>query len=337
MKSPENLSKTYKEKAISLMERFMKIKNIDTYQQINEADLVDWLISETRPKLLPDSWRVYRNAVSLVMENKNEIVRLKSTKALNTKKNQSALYKPKSKRDKGISKDDLDKIEHWLLTKSRSQYAKPLLVWLRATIQTGLRPHEWLSARIEQSTVVKGGVALVCKNDKSTKDQHGFMSTKGHSSSKTHQAERTIDLSHLDGKEALNHIYTQIELVVQINKVIESGIENDFFDAFYKNLVTTMNNCTRGCLGERGKYPTIYSARHQFASNVKANLKEQGIPIEKARRMLAVLMGQGSPKTSTYNYGLTSKGDLSSDIPHPTATEYGIATGATTIEQELES
>ena len=337
MKAPIGKSKTYHEKYLSLIERYLKLKSLLSIENIPEKDFVDWLINDVRPSLLPNSWRVYRNSVISCIESEEEKDRLLKTKSLNTKKTQSALYKPRTKRDKGISDDDLLLIEDWLINKSKSQYSKALLIWLKSTIATGLRPHEWLSARLETSDVVQGSIALVCVNDKSTKDQHGFMSSKGYSGSKTHQTERTIDLSHLEGTNTLHLIKTQIGIMEEVKSVIASGVEENFFDKFYTNLANTMNNCTRGCLGEREKYPTIYSARHQFASNVKANLKKQGTPTEKARRILAVLMGQGSPKTSTYNYGLTSKGDPDTNIPLPNESEYKIATGESSFEEESHS
>lgn len=106
------------------------------------------------------------------------------------------------------------------------------------------------------------------------------------------------------------------------------AVQPEFFAEFYQNLMSVMYNATRSTLGEREKYPTIYSARHQFASNLKANYKAQGIKASKYQRMVAVLMGQGSPKTSTYNYGLTSKGEELSATTVPDEIELKVATGA---------
>lgn len=223
MKKIEILNKSYSQKAENIIQRYLRENQLREITKIVDIHLAEWLINEVRPKLISSSWRVYRNAIALLLEDDVAIARLKDTKPLNNRKNQSIFYKQTVRREKGLSTSDMQLIEDWLLTKSKSNYAQALLVWLYATIETGLRPHEWLTARIVQSKINPQGFAVVCTNAKSSKDIHGFMKTTNNAGNKTHQVERTIDISHLNGTNSLDYVFKQIELIANVQKGYRSS------------------------------------------------------------------------------------------------------------------
>ncbi|MEA1987774.1 MAG: hypothetical protein U9N57_01035 [Pseudomonadota bacterium] len=315
-----NEKSAYARTRISLFKRYRREKGVE---EIDFEDLVTWMIAIVRPVLQPDSWRNYRNAVCDLLEDETLISRLKGTPSLNSKRTRSQLSSS-AQRYKGLKKEDATKIKEWASSNRKSQYAKPMYIWLMATKHTGIRPLEWKTARLMESEQMPGGVAVRVKTRKEKTNEDGLLKQGGKHDAQNFLVERTIDLSHLS-QESLNEVESQIELVQHL---VDMEKHNEtFYSNFYKNITQTLYSCTRRVLSIREKYPTIYSARHQFASDLKARLKAQGIKEKKRKQMVAVMMGQGSVKTSEYNYGLTYRGDSESDAPVPNLSDFEVATG----------
>ena len=129
---------------------------------------------------------------------------------------------------------------------------------------TGLRPCEWQHAVLE-------GAALKVTNAKSTHKR-------------SHGKHRTIDL-HLARKALLDLIESFLGVVKEQ--------QGDQFVALYDRVRDLIADVARRTLSKRRKYPTLYTARHMFASTAKANLSKEEV---------AALMGHGSIDTAGRHY-----------------------------------
>lgn len=314
-KKPSSYEVTYSK----LLKRY---KNNHPNKSVDDNEMADWLIDEVRPRVSGSSWRSYRNSTCEFINDECAKEKLKSAPPLNTSKTKSLLSKTVRTRKKGLDDKELQTIENWVRTRSRSNYSMATLIWLKATLYTGLRPQEWLTAKLIDSPDIEGGQAIRCTNLKGVTDSNGYAQLK--EDSKSHQVERTIDITHLTADQL-----EDINLQLQTIKIVLMGLEQDskFYETFYNKIMVTMHQTARAALPPQDKYPTIYSGRHQFASNLKAAYKKRGLSRDEASKKIAVLMGQGSPKTSQYNYGLTYAGDDSIPVPEPCKEEFKIAMG----------
>ena len=150
------------------------------------------------------------------------------------------------------------------LQASTSQYGVVAAVWLAATQITGLRPCEWRHAqRIGPSLVV-----------------HNAKATNGRSFGPT----RTLSL--------LASTSDDVCLIDTMITLAAAGKSGDF-RALYHRVRDLIADVARQCLSKRAKYPTLYTARHLFASAAK---------LERPKAEVAALMGHGNPETAPQHY-----------------------------------
>ena len=311
---------SYKSSSESIIKRYKRKFNVN---EVDYAELVEYMINDIRPSVSTTSWRHYRNSICTVIKSGELYDKLKSTKGLNTKKDMR-LLSPKSSRDKEISPETFELIKRELLNGSKSQLKKPLYHLLVTMLNTGVRPSECFDMKLVNSSVIDGEFAVEIKRSKIKLDSDSFLKVDGNESGASVLLVRTIDLAHVDSK-----VIDSIRTVIELYELLAKADKEDpgYAAKFYRSLSQTMNVCVTKCLSPRNSYPTIYSARHQFASNLKASYKASGISLSKSRKMVAVLMGQGSVKTSEYNYGLTTKGDCGKTVCFPLESEFEVAQG----------
>lgn len=159
--------------------------------------------------------------------------------------------------------------EDWIallkaLRDSDSQWGVVSANWLVCSRVTGLRPCEWKHAVLHKA-------ALKVANAKSTH-------------SRSHGSHRTIDL-HMARKEL-------VDLVVAFLQVVKQH-EGNQFESLYNRVRDLIADVSRRTLSKRPRYPTLYTARHMFASMAKANLSKEAV---------AALMGHGSIDTAGRHY-----------------------------------
>ena len=198
------------------------------------------------------------------------------------------------KRPKGptsIPKKDLDMLVNYLDAKSKrkdSFWHAHVKVMLLATLATGIRPIEWLSAK--WTSVDKVAVqVLTAKSHASTAPFERIKkASKYPKISASKQLPKTRNIPVNDPSDRLmidGHMKIISEFVLS---------EEMMFKDFHKLFVQVMTRASKDLWGSEKKY-SIYSGRKQFSANKKA---EVGI------NLTAILMGHSRPDTpSASSYG----------------------------------
>lgn len=151
------------------------------------------------------------------------------------------------------------------LLASRSKWASAAALWLVVTMETGLRPCEWRSVQ------VKAPKTLVVMNAKAT-------------NGRAHGITRTLDMF-----RAPAPIWNSIRDFL----TVVQGTERDGFRALYNGVRDLIADIGRRALSPRKHYPSLYTARHHFASRAKTNFTQVAV---------AALMGHGSTGTAPRHY-----------------------------------
>lgn len=155
---------------------------------------------------------------------------------------------------------------------SRSQWVLPGLLWLSANIAVGLRPVEW---RYSQLIEIDSKPFLKVLNSK-------------HTNGRSHGEYRHIDLSGL----------IQIEMMwlrLQLRTAQQYAHSDKEWNHYYNSVRWTIHHITREHLGNRRKFPTLYSSRHQFAANAKL----EGL----SKADIGAMMGHATDVTASQHYG----------------------------------
>lgn len=151
------------------------------------------------------------------------------------------------------------------LLASKSRYGTAAALWLVATMETGLRPCEWRSAKIGSSKT------LVVRNAKGT-------------NGRAHSPTRTLDM-----------FRSPAPIWIAISDFMEI-VQNhgpDGFLGLYNGVREAIAVVGRRSLSPRKKYPALYTARDHFASRAKATF---------TRVAVAALMGHASVDTAPRHY-----------------------------------
>lgn len=147
---------------------------------------------------------------------------------------------------------------------TKSKWGRPAAVWLVSTMKTGLRPCEWSSACLT-------GTSLVVQNGKAT---------NGRAFGKT----RTLDLFRAS-KETLAAVEEFLAIVQSHGPM--------GYAALYRGVRELIADVGRRALSPRDRYPSIYTARHAFASSAKLSFPQH---------VVAALMGHASVQTAPRHY-----------------------------------
>lgn len=155
---------------------------------------------------------------------------------------------------------------------SRSEWVLPGLLWLSANIAVGLRPSEW---RYSQLIEIDDKPFLKVVNSK-------------HTNGRAHGEYRHIDLSGL----------MQIEMMwlkLQLRKAQQYAHSDKEWNHYYNSVRWTIHHISREHLGNRRKFPSLYSSRHQFAANAKL----EGL----SKADIGAMMGHATDVTASQHYG----------------------------------
>lgn len=259
----------------------------ETFVGLSLYNTVIWAKKYWADSLSNPSWRLYRSAIKYTAEEylKTNRVNLEFFNKINNildqtsglKKSEITELKTSAKKQKRINKDDLKEIDNALKI-SENEYSKLTRLWLRAGIIVGLRPVEWRNAKILRSTTGPE-IDLIVLNAKNTNNR-------------AHGDYRTINLNHLKPQqiEMINQFVTSSQ---QIST--QAGDSEEVWDKLYTGCSNLLRYTCRKLWPKRKKFPTLYSARHQFSSDLKAS----GMKPEE----IAALMGHASDLTAQMTYG----------------------------------
>ena len=174
-----------------------------------------------------------------------------------------------SKKNKYLGPEDFEKIASNM--SDNSKYGALALLWLEATVITGLRPVEWRDAYIENDV-------LIVKNAKNTNNR-------------SYDDWRHLTLYDL-GQSDKEKVYSFVK------KLSNFMMENEF-DKIYKSVRDRLYITSKKIWGENAA-PSLYSARHQFVANCKK--------AEMSYAEIAVAMGHKSDGTSKKKYAKARRG-----------------------------
>lgn len=241
--------------------------------------LARWAV-HLRATLRPASWRQYRAALLASFELNMTQATAQAIEILRQADSTPCLRRPRSPRTSGqklrrISPEDMSQIRAWL-ARHKSRWSALTIAWLQVGLITGLRPVEWQGARV---IIVEGRPALLVENAKSTNGRaHGKFRT-------LHLQD--LDLLHLDAIHVLLQVFRKLE-------------REGLWERARRGCVKTLHRACRSLWPGRKRFPTLYSARHQFAADAKAS----GLtPAE-----LAALMGHAVSDTVAEHYGRRAHG-----------------------------
>lgn len=228
---------------------------------MDPMDLCKWL-TELRPSLARATWRFYRAAFVWFLQKQHLQTEAKFISEHDQSPCLRRTNKTSAKKLKGLPFKKFTKLLD-ALTNSASHEDKILALWLYAGFVTGLRPAEWAHADLDYKL-------LQVTNAKNT-------------NGRSFAPRRTVDLSGCTNAE--------FEVVFDfLNIVKECGSFKNFYERYRQRLL----RWNRALWKRAKKHISLYSARHQFAADIKASGASPAT--------LAALMGHASILTAIRNY-----------------------------------
>jgi len=277
MKIVKSTETNYEEIALRL---FKKCKKYTLTKNPKWDTVARWMVKEIWPDVKHNTWRLYRSSVNhYVLMNHNELAK-EVYDVLNTGKHPSYRNKPlrtSGKKQKYIYGNEFEAlIKH--LKDGTKKWNVGALAWIQASVHTGLRPCEWVTAEFVEANGDEPAKIIV-QNAKNT-------------NGRSHGDTRTVYLNHLTPKE---------ERVVKENMgAIKRMVKSYGYDKYYRRCSEAIRSAGKKLWPTRIKRPTLYSARHQFA----ANCKKRGLK----KVEVAALMGHATDDTATTHYGKKASG-----------------------------
>lgn len=224
--------------------------------------------------------------------------------------------RPKGKRRKlRVIKDDEAQQLIDLIAERRSDYKVHAINWIISTRVTGLRPIEWPNAGLrfgqhrtlaafrhgeyicgkpdvgqELETSMPVGdtrVALVCRNGKN-------------SNGRAHSPYRHLWLDRLDDATLAN-------IAALITQAVQAE-HHGSWSSYYDNVTSLIRRCARDLWPGRDPLPSLYTFRHRFSSDAKAQAGLRGA---------AAMMGHHSTRSTMDYYGRKTSGDPLAAIATP--------------------
>ncbi len=265
-------------------------KTLEDGQVIDPEKMAEWMVDAVMMQVGAKSWTVYRSMFLKAI--KNEELKLKIRAYFSENRPTKRRSKRILTRSKSLSVEHEKLLIGELLSTRRSMYGRTAAAWIKATIPTGLRPSEWCDTQIiiinELEYLKVKNIKRVSFDDKlllETREAHGRVSG----------LHRTIPIHHLEEK-------TKQIIRAHLAKV-SGAVSTGVFESLYESVRKTITASSKRLWPVAVKSPTLYTARHVYRDNLKANLFSEGLPVATVDVITAVLMGHGSKK-SNYAYGI---------------------------------
>ena len=264
--------KNYLDKARRLYARCGKEIRVE---QVDYRFFCAWLLS-LRPKIAAATYRQYKSACvywlwHIVGTDKARVaaVFLAGQSGNGTMKKGR---KTSSRKIKYLPQELFDRVSAGLLAEN-PKWAREVFLFLQAGVLTGLRPSEWSEAAMD---TVDGKPCLTVRNGKA-------------SNGRANGEIRGLLLHGLDDEE-LAIIKEHLSLI----RDFKAG--GGKFEKYYKNCKNTLFSFQeRHKLGIRGRKISLYSCRHQFSADAKADRIEHAV--------LSAMMGHAATVTAQKHYG----------------------------------
>lgn len=278
----EDTETKYIDRAKNLIASMQQEKKVDVW---DPREVAIWLLAKRR-SLAKSSWRLYKAAMVYYLsttetsEAAEAIEILKERGGASICKHRGESEKTSSTKLKRFPRKDFDILIAYLKTlhetRPKTKWGIPLAAWLRAGLLTGLRPNEWMSARI----IDDGDVKLEVINSKNT----------------NYRANGDIRRLILTGVSEAD-----IKLISTHIMITKKYMETGEYGRYLNGCSNLMRETTRKLWPTRKRHPTLYSTRHQFAADAKsAGFKK----IE-----IAAMMGHASDETAGLHYGRKVSGE----------------------------
>jgi integrase len=289
----EKTKKSYKKTAKRLFKQYSKQSGVRV-SPINLGNFIEWLYSKC-PGWSKNTLKQYRAALVYYCQSRNmdsqaELIR--RVPLDNCKKSSNKLKatqkKTAAKKEKKVDGEVLSKLSK-KIDGMKSYWSERALIYLQAGILTGLRPSEWNGVGFKVDFGVL--VTMVVKNGKN-------------SNGRSHGDYRTLEL------DALNE--DEIEIIKKQIAYTKEPRDRDGdlinFENYYERCRRALYRVYRIVFPNRSKTVCLYSARHQFA----ANLKKAGTP----PNVIAALMGHAVDTTAHRHYAKGRSGRAHARLPN---------------------
>jgi integrase len=302
-------------KRYSLLRRQCETQT-DTHASSHVA-YVNWLIGR-RCELKASAFRLYRSASIFAMceyaqgTTEAPIERVDRLEALSilqgsrggavAESEQGDVQYAGPKRTSGKKAKKVDLLE-WnrlieSLNLSKSQYAEPICLLLRAGLYSGLRPCEWKHAAL-QYDIEAGAGTLTVVNGKC-------------SNGRSHGATRT-----LLWKERGREFEAVEKWIAYLERTLpKNAVDRDTeWDRLYKAWGRQLHSVAERLWPRRERRICFYTARHMFAAEAKKKF---------SRIEVATLLGHATDATATMHYARptrSGKGNVLFALPEPDPTE----------------
>lgn len=298
-----NTEKHYRVVSDQQVKKYEREHKITVFPE-NVSSFIDWL-SSRKPKLLPKSWRQYKNAVAFVLEEDKYLTAAASLRKINSdgckSRSNNPIKQTSSLKKKHISEYEEDVItSHLKGRKNRSKWAIPCLAFFKAGIILGLRPSEWPGVKlfVDGSTVTFPAYPVLrVENGKAT-------------NGRSHGKYRHLILDRLSEEElmwvrlAIAYSHPDSPQGLMMPKGRASDFE-EYYDGLRKEFARTIFRI----FPKKEPRISLYSCRHQFSANIKLakfTLSE-----------IAALMGHATDDTASAHYGRKRFGRSNSGLPRP--------------------
>lgn len=245
---------------------------------IQWCNFARWMINEVRPYVIQASWTAYRHAFNSVCPSEEAKEILRDTQALSRTEKKPCGSRMRRKR---YTQEDQRTLERLVLNKRSAKWSKQTGVWLRCALVTGLRPHEWMFAVVENGYLIVENVKL-----NQTTEKEWFP--------------RVIPVAHLHPNEV-----KQIKWLVETMRSAKSQAGG--YNVIYNGCRKWLSAANKQLWPRRRQAITLMSGRHQFMANLKAN----GFTALE----IAYLVGHGNDIRSYESYCATSYGTIGANLP----------------------
>jgi integrase len=272
----------------SFSKNIVKLKNPITGEQEEVMAIeyaIAWSVKYYLPTWSASTWRLVRGGYGLLLDKMLSSKRIDEEKHTQLKKTMKDLKglnkservkKTSSRRKKVVTQEDIGLIEAYI-EKNNSKWGESLVIWLKSSVLTGLRPNEWQTA-----SLIEEGNRVILKSD-------NFKYNKDRS----YAPFREIDLTNI-GEGFIKLVRQQLAIV--------NGMKAErMTESHYIGCAGLLLNLNRKIWPRRKGNITLYTGRHQFSSNAKAD--DDCSDLERA-----AMMGHKTTKTSREGYGRKRRG-----------------------------
>lgn len=272
-------------------------------QQAAVADpvaFVRWLGAQ-RPGVTPATWRVRKASVMHLCREMGWTHAMEELQLMTSDgcaPRTATRRRTSAGKSKSISPNDLATLTRELAQNRTAPWVSETLLWFKATILVGLRPSEWTGAELVEAVELADG----------TRQQGLFLRVKNAKATngRAHGEFRHLDLANLDGT-GRRLVETQLARTRQCRGPDGSAIP---FPEYYEGCRTCLYRWTRSVLGRgRKRYPTLYTARHQFRADHAARGRSLG--------EIAQMMGHAVDDTNMEHYGRKRNGSAERAVVEP--------------------